>query len=269
MRPVLALLVLSLAVPAAAAPSREITLQRVTGKGTNPQAQAIASAWTGRAVAVELRDARTGDPAVVGAQQEKGILLYEWKSTQPVPEGVQSMIEQTLKSWGVGVNPGSAIRLEVTLEALRIDEVPETFGSSYRAEVTLKGGVFDPDGHSTMPGRVVSGSGKKTGPDRRAKLCNEAFTAALEDAVAKMMTPLEVTTPKPTLTADATDPNAVPAKEMLKELLKLKDAGVGEPVMLGYVRQRRLTAPLSADDIVKWKDSGLPESVIHAAQEIK
>ena len=269
MRSVLALLVLSLAVPAAAAPSREITLQRLTGKELNPHAQAIASAWTGRALSVELRDGRTGDPAIVGAQQEKGVLLYEWKSTQPVPQGVQSMIEQTLKSWGVAVNPASAVSLQVTLEALRIDEVPETFGSSYRAEVTLKGGVFDPGGHSTMPGRVVTGSGRKIGPDRKAKYCNEAFTVALDDAVAKMMMPLDATTPKPALTADATDPNAVPAKEMLKELLKLKDAGVGEPVMLGYVRQRRLAAPLSADDIVKWKSSGLPESVIHAAQEIK
>jgi hypothetical protein len=266
MPPVLALLALFLATP-----SREVALQRVPGKDANPQAQAIASAWTGRSLAVKVRDARaSGDPSIVGAQQEKGTLLYEWKSSQPVPGAVQTMIEQTLQSWGVGVAADAPIHLEVTLESLRVDEVPETFGSSYHAEVSLSGVVFDPEGNSTMPGHPFTGSAKKSGTDRRPKMCNEALTAALEDAVAKMMTPAAVTTPKPVaLAADASDPNAVPAKEMLRELLKLKDAGVGEPVMLGYVRQRRLAAPLSADEIVTWKQSGLPESVIHAAQEVK
>jgi len=271
MRHAAAVLAFSLALPAAAAPTKEITLQRVAGKSVHPQAQAIASAWTGRSLAVSLRDGRQGgDPAIVGAQQAKGTLLYEWKSTRPVPDSVRALAEQTLQSWGVGVSPEAPIKLDLVLESLRIDEIPETFGSTYRAEVSLKGGIFDPDGHSTMPGRVFVGSGKKSGPDRRAKLCNEAVTGAVEDALAKIMGPAEVTTPKTSgLTVDASDPNAVPPKEMLRELVKLKDAGVGEPVMLGYVRQRRLAAPLSADDILKWKESGLPESVIHAAQEIK
>ena len=271
MRPVLVLLALSATVPALAAPSREIVIQRVAGKNVHPQAQAIAAAWAERSVTVVLHDTRpAGDPAIVGAQQAKGQLLYEWRSKQPVVDGTRAMIEQTLKSWGVAVVANSPVEFEISLQKLRVDEVPETFGSSYRAEVGLKGGVFDPEGRaSTTPGRVFDGFGKSSGPDRRAKLCNEALTAAVEDALAKMLSPVQVGTPKPALTTDAGDPNAVPPKEMLKELMRLKDAGVGEPVLLGYVRQRRLAAPLSTDDILKWKESGLPESVIHAAQEIK
>ena len=266
-----AALAVSLALPAVAAPTREITLQRVDGKSVHPQAQAIASVWTGRSLGVTVRDGRQADdPAIVGAQQEKGKLLYEWKSTRPVPDSVRAVVEQTLESWGIGVSPEAPIKLELVLEGLRIDEVPETFGSTYRAEVSLKGGVFDPGGQGSAPSRVFTGSGKTSGPDRRAKLCNEAMSVALEDALAKVMSPLDVATPQaPGLTADASDPNAVAPKDMLRELVRLKDAGVGEPVLLGYVRQRRLAVPLSADDILKWKESGLPESVIHAAQEIK
>ncbi|HJQ97792.1 MAG TPA: hypothetical protein VJ826_05715 [Candidatus Polarisedimenticolaceae bacterium] len=264
-------LAFSLALPAVAAPTKEITIQRVAGKSVHPQAQAIASAWTGRSLAVFLRDGRQGgDPSIVGAQQAKDTLLYEWKSTQPVPDSVRFLAEKTLESWGVAVSAQAPSRLDLVLQSLRIDEIPETFGSTYRAEVSLKGDIYDPGGPNTMPGRVFTGIAKKSGPDKRAKLCNEAVTAAVEDALARIMGPLDFVTPNvPGLTPDASDPNAVPPKEMLRELVRLKEAGVGEPVMLGYVRQRRLAAPLSADDILKWKESGLPESVIHAAQEIK
>jgi len=175
-----AALAVSLALPAVAAPTREITLQRVDGKSVHPQAQAIASVWTGRSLGVTVRDGRQADdPAIVGAQQEKGKLLYEWKSTRPVPDSVRAVVEQTLESWGIGVSPEAPIKLELVLEGLRIDEVPETFGSTYRAEVSLKGGVFDPGGQGSAPSRVFTGSGKTSGPDRRAKLCNEAMSVAL------------------------------------------------------------------------------------------
>ena len=58
-------------------------------------------------------------------------------------------------------------------------------------------------------------------------------------------------------------------KAMLKELMRLKEAGVGDQILLNYVRQRKLASPLSVDDILHWKVSGLPESVIQAAQEAK
>jgi hypothetical protein len=274
MRPFLALLFVPLALPAAsavAAPAKEITLQRVESKTPHPAAPAIAAAWAGRPLGLSVRDARPDEASgVLGAQQEKGVLLYEWKTTQPVADVVRAMVEETLRSWKISVVPEATPRLELVLQTLRIDEVPETFGSTYRGEVGLRGAIFDPERSASTSPRSVSGLAKRSGPDRRPKLCNEALTGALEDALAKLLQPPAEEAPAAaTLTTAPADPNAVQPKTMLQELVRLKEAGVGEPVLLGYVRQRRLATPLSADDILKWKESGLPESVIQAAQEIK
>src|SRR4029078_965276 len=105
------------------------------GKALSPEGRRVSSTWTGRSLAVVVRDARPADdPAIVGAQQAKGALIYQWKSLPPVPEGVQAMIEQTLTSWGVKIVPDSPVRIEVTLEGLSIHEVPQTVGCTHHAE---------------------------------------------------------------------------------------------------------------------------------------
>ena len=270
MRLVLAPLVLSLTFPALAAPSRPIALARAPGKDVNAAAKGIAAAWDGRTLGVGVSDARSGeDPSVVGAQQLKDKLLYQWKAEQPVEDGVRKMAEETLKSWGVAVSADSFTRLELAIKTVYVDEVPETFGSSYRAEVELMGRVAESDTAGSTS-RVVRGTGKRSGPDKRAKLCNEALTLALEDALAQLLTAPAPATAAPTAAVvDATDANAVTPKAMLKELMRLKEAGVGDQILLNYVRQRKLASPLSVDDILHWKVSGLPESVIQAAQEAK
>ena len=272
-RPVLAAFALSAALPVLAAPSRPITLARAEGKDPNGAAAAIASAWNGKTVAVFVSDKRTGtDPAIVGKQQLKDKLLYEWKAAQPVPDAVRAMAEQTLKSWNVTIAADAPARIDLEIRTLYVDEVPATFGSTYRGEVELRGTVFDPDAVRHAP-RTVRGVGKRSGPDRRAKLCNEALTLALEDSLAQLLAPPAA---KPevepeSVAAAAEPPHVGPAsaEEMLKDLVRLKDEGLGEQVMLRYVRQRQLTAPLSVDDILTWKAKGVPESVIQAAQEAR
>ena len=270
MRPVLVPILLSMTVPALAAPSRPITLARAEVKRPNAAAPSIASAWSGRVLAVRVHDERgASDPKIVGAQKEKDRLLYEWKAAQPVPEAVRKMAEETLRSWNVSVAAEAAAHLELSIRRLYVDEVPQTFGSSYRGEVEVQAEIIDAAGPSVAR-RVVRGTAKLSGPDRRAKLCNEALTLALEDTLAQLLTPaIEPPQAVNQLIVDPSNPRAVDAKKMLEDLVRLKDGGVGEPLLLGYVRQRRLTAPLSADDILMWKKSGLPESVIQAAQEAK
>jgi len=41
--------------------------------------------------------------------------------------------------------------------------------------------------------------------------------------------------------------------------------GVGTDVIVAYVKSRRVSAPLSAEEIVDWKRSGIAEPVIEAA----
>lgn len=46
-------------------------------------------------------------------------------------------------------------------------------------------------------------------------------------------------------------------------------AGVGEEVIVSYVKGVRIGPPLSAEEIVDWKKAGIADAVIRAAVEAK
>jgi hypothetical protein len=52
---------------------------------------------------------------------------------------------------------------------------------------------------------------------------------------------------------------------LLTDLVKLKQQGFTTDLLVDYVNQKILTRALSADDLVKWKDAGMPQEVIKAA----
>jgi hypothetical protein len=41
--------------------------------------------------------------------------------------------------------------------------------------------------------------------------------------------------------------------------------GVTEDVLVAYIEQRKLTRPLTVDEILSWKDAGIPDAAIKAA----
>ncbi|HEY4597013.1 MAG TPA: hypothetical protein VIJ02_11465, partial [Thermoanaerobaculia bacterium] len=69
----------------------------------------------------------------------------------------------------------------------------------------------------------------------------------------------------------ASAPAAAPAEPpvspetLLADLVKLKKQGFTTDLLLDYVNGKTLTRALSADDLVKWKDAGMPQEVIKAA----
>jgi hypothetical protein len=58
----------------------------------------------------------------------------------------------------------------------------------------------------------------------------------------------------------ATD--ALAPDEMKRQLLQMKAEGIGVEVLVAFVRRRRLTRPLSAEEIVLWKKAGIEEQVL-------
>jgi hypothetical protein len=55
------------------------------------------------------------------------------------------------------------------------------------------------------------------------------------------------------------------ASELKGKLVALMQEGVGTDVLVAYVKSRRVSAPLSAEEIVDWKRAGIAEPVIEAA----
>ena len=105
-----------------------------------------------------------------------------------------------------------------------------------------------------------------------------ALTGALRQALAKIVTDdrlqraLASGRPAPAAAAHptaATPPKApasaaITPEELLRELLKLRDAGLGDDVLTGFVRQRTLARELSADDVLLFRRAGLSDTVVKA-----
>jgi hypothetical protein len=59
--------------------------------------------------------------------------------------------------------------------------------------------------------------------------------------------------------------SGVRSSELKAKILVLIREGVGTDVLVAYARSSRLSAPLTAEEIVDWKKSGIADSVIEAA----
>ncbi|HEX4441098.1 MAG TPA: hypothetical protein VH854_13565 [Thermoanaerobaculia bacterium] len=60
-------------------------------------------------------------------------------------------------------------------------------------------------------------------------------------------------------------PVGLSASELKSKILSLMQEGVGSDVLVAYVKTQRVSAPLTAEEIVDWKRSGIVEPVIEAA----
>ena len=255
------------AVPIAAA-TRPITLAIKTEKAVAPPASAARAG----PMRLTLRDAREGaDSPIVGAQRERGKDLYQWRSVQPVGPAVEGLVRRQLGVWGAQISPDADLEMALALTRYWVTEKSETFGSTYIAEVTFKVTVSDRSGREIASAEVPGGA-KRSGVDGRATSCNEVLTLALQGALdealsvfatAKVPVEAPATVPMP----DGPPPVVVDAAKLLEELLLLKSGGMADDVLVSYVRQRRLTAPLTVDDILLWKDKGIPDEAIKAAVE--
>jgi hypothetical protein len=81
---------------------------------------------------------------------------------------------------------------------------------------------------------------------------------------------LDATTAAPApapASAETTPPvrGAIEPDALLADLTRLKGGGVADDVLLSYVEQRKLTRPLTVDEILRWKNAGIPDAAIRAA----
>lgn len=68
-----------------------------------------------------------------------------------------------------------------------------------------------------------------------------------------------------TASAASPTPGGLSASELKTKILSLVQEGVGTDVLVAYVKTQRVAAPLTAEEIVDWKRSGIADPVIQAA----
>ena len=228
---------------------------------------ALAEALAAGPVRLEVADARgADDAAVVGAQRARGADVDLWRAQQPVIAAVQGFVEQVLKGWSVGVAPTADNALAIKLTRYYVAEKSEMFGSSYRAEVGLTAALVDRAGNVLWT-REAAGSSERDGPDARAATCNELLSLALRDALAEALGSATVpaAVPAAATPVPAPAPIVVDPAALLADLTRLEAGGVEDDVLVAYVKQRKLSRPLSVDEILAWKNAGIPDAAIKAA----
>jgi len=239
--------------------SRPITLKlNLPPKPAFPRPE-MAALLTAGPLTLEVTDTRKGgDLAVVGAQREKGEDVYLWQTAQPVGPAVQAMATQVLEGWAVRVAPEADFGLKLALAGYYVTEKSETFGSTYIADVRLKVAVVDRAGGTLWTGEA-SGTAKSPGVDGRASMCNEALSVALRAALASALSQVTLETAKPAVAG------TVPSATLFAELQRLKGDGATDESLVAYVEAHRPSAPLTVDEILSWKNAGIPDAAIKAA----
>ena len=252
----------------AGAASKPITLQLKLPKKTEKPAvapPAMAPLFTAGPLSLVVVDARGAeDPAAVGGLRVKGEDVYAWRSEQPVVPAVEVQVSQVLQGWSVRVAPDADFKLRLALMKYYVNERSDTFGSTYIAEVRFMVSLTDRADGVLWTGEA-SGESKRPGVDARASMCNEALSFALSRALAQGLALVKFDTVAPVPHAPLAAPTAVEPDALLADLLRLKAGGVGDDVVVAYVEQRKLSRPLTVDEILRWKDAGIPDAAIKVA----
>ena len=221
----------------------------------------MAAVLTSGPLRLDVTDARgDGDPALVGMEQEKGEDRYAWRTAQPVAPTVKEHVMQILNGWSVRVLPEADTTLVLALTNYYVKERSDTFGSTYIANVGFKASLVDRDGAVLWTGEAAENA-KDPGVDKRASMCNEALSIALRRTLAKLLSSVTLNTQA----VPAPKPIAIEPDALFADLTRLKQGGVADDVLVAYVEGRKLTRPLSVDEILRWKGAGLPDAAIKAA----
>jgi hypothetical protein len=262
-----------LAVSAAAGASKPISLTlKLPAKPVFP-APEMTALLTAGPLSLEVIDARSVDePSVVGAMRERGENVYVWKSGKPVAGAVRELAARLLRDWQVRVAPEAEFGLKLSLTSYYVTEKSETFGSTYMADVRFDVAYVDRAGSPLWTGEAA-GSARNAGVDARASMCNEVLSVALRAALAKAMSSVSLEAAPPARpgapVARTTDPPPSFARiepgALFADLTRLKAGGVADDVLVAYVAQRQLSRPLTVDEILRWKDAGIPDAAIKSA----
>ena len=65
--------------------------------------------------------------------------------------------------------------------------------------------------------------------------------------------------------SEAVAPAAVAPAALKAAVVKMMGEGIGGDIIVGYVRTVAIEPPLTPDDMIDWKQSGIPDAVLRAA----
>jgi uncharacterized lipoprotein YajG len=274
----LAALFLLAAIPAAARDSGPMTmaLQYTPQESVGTSSAVLAPGIADRPVRLSVEDGRAGgDPTVIGEISDHDDKVFPVHASNGVAAWAGEVLQKNAADWGIKVSPDAPLSLTGKLTQFRLTASTKALGSTYNAEIQVNFALKDTQGRTLWEG-AAAGDATRYGHSYSAENANEVLSDALKEAYADAFNNPGLqsawTTGKGRAAASAA-PAAAPApaepavtpSALLADLVKLKKQGFTPDLLVDYVNQKTLTKTLSADDLVAWKNAGMPQEVIKAA----
>lgn len=264
-----------LAIPAAAAKKGpfNVNLRYMPQEGVGASVPTLAVGISERPVKLAFADGRTvTEPTSIGDSSDDDDKVWPVHATNDVVAYAQEVLAKNVTEWGIRVSADAPLVLAGRLTRFYVNESNKPVGSMYNADVRVAFTLSNAQGEVLWEGPGV-GDATRYGRSRSEDNVNEVLSDAIKEAYAAALAEtalqnawLGKTAPVASVgqPTEATG-SAISPQELLAELVKLKQQGFTTDLMVNYVRQKRLSSPLTADDMVKWKDAGIPQEVIRAA----
>lgn len=247
----------------------------------------IPATWKGAPVSFQVRDKRQAEEGIVGTRTDDRDDLHQLQALNDVRVFVQGAMGEIIRQWGLaltddpdmeGLQADGVYRqniLLVDLEMLRVVETNQVVGATYVGEVALAAEFFSIGGSTSMR---ASGYGDATryGKKFSNANCNEVLSDALLEATSNLVAGLvrKTTTAgeygssqseaPPSDGTGAGDPGFITPGLLLSELITLKSSGISEELMAGFIEGRVLTRPLTAAEVLNFKDVLQSERLLQA-----
>jgi hypothetical protein len=255
--------------------SFDITLRYSPQESVGTSVPALTADISQLPVRLSIADGRTvNDPMVIGESSDGNDRNWPVRVKNDLVAWANEVLAKNAGDWGIRTAPDAPLTLAGKLTRFHVGESNKAVGSTYNADVAVSFVLSDSRGRTLWQG-TAQGDATRYGKSRSEENVNEILSDAMKEVYANILAEPELQNAwvgksasgsggSATSATSATSAPMTPA-DLLQELIKLKRQGFGTELLVDYIHQHSVTAPLSADELVQWKQAGMPDEVIKAA----
>ena len=137
-----------------------------------------------------------------------------------------------------------------------------TEDQTYSTAASMRFRLEDRAGTTLWEG-IVMGEAHQWGSSFKEENYNEEISDALKRTYANLVS--NAGFQKAWMGQRTTFTEQLSMSDLEAKILEMMKAGIGTEVIVGYVKNAKVSGPLSAEQIVEWKKAGIPDSVLQAA----
>jgi hypothetical protein len=202
-----------------------------------------------------LRDLRSiSDLSLVGENRERRT-PRPIRANSAVADFATVVLKTCLSDWGVRLDKGGIfLRGEIT--NLQVIE-----DNTYSTQISVRFRLEDQAGKLMWEG-IASGDAHQWGKSFSEENYNEQISTALKQTYANL---LGSPTFQKAWSGQTTERRSVAPTALKAAIVKMRAEGIDVDTIVGYVRAVEVEPALTSDDMIDWKQSGIPDAILRAA----